>query len=423
MNILLLGSGGRENAIAFKIKESPLLTKLFISPGNPGTALCGENVNLGSDFNSIGEFVIKNNIEILVVGPEQPLVDGIWDYFHNSSELKDILVIGPSKEGALLEGSKDFAKDFMQKNNIPTARYKTFNKESLNEGKEFLNSLKPPYVLKADGLAAGKGVVIPNTLEEAQEELTQMLEHSKFGNASQKVVVEEFLKGIECSVFVLTDGENYKILPVAKDYKRIGENDTGLNTGGMGSVSPVKFADKGFMQKVEERIIRSTIQGLKDKDITYQGFIFIGLMNVEGNPYVIEYNVRMGDPETEVVFPRIKSDIVEAFLRIKCRELDKFNLDIDSRFASCVMMVAKGYPESYEKGKEIKGLENTKDCIVFHAGTKQEGKKILTNGGRVIAVTCYGENLQEALNKCYENVERISWEGKYFRKDIGKDLL
>lgn len=423
MNILLLGSGARENAIARKISESKLLTKLYIFPGNPGTSLCGENINLGSDFKAIGEFVIKNNIETVVVGPEQLLVDGIWNYFNNKEELKNVLVVGPSKEGAQLEGSKDFAKDFMQKNNIPTAKHKTFQKQSLNEGKEFLKTLKPPYVLKADGLAAGKGVVILNSLEEAQEELNQMLEHSKFGNASQKVVVEEFLNGIECSVFVLTDGENYKILPVAKDYKRIGEKDTGLNTGGMGSISPVKFADEVFMQKVEQRIIKPTIQGIKNEKIEYQGFIFIGLINVDGEPKVIEYNVRMGDPETEVVFPRIKSDIVEAFVKIKTKELDNYNLEIDTRFATCVMMVAKGYPESYEKGKEIKGIETTKDCIVFHAGTKQEGKKILTNGGRVIAVTCYGETMQEALNKCYDNVEKISWEGKYFRRDIGKDLI
>lgn len=423
MNILLLGSGGRENAIALKIKESPLLTKLFISPGNPGTSLCGENINIGSGFKTIGEFVIKNNVEVVVVGPEQPLVDGIWDYFHNNSELKDVLVVGPSKEGATLEGSKDFAKAFMQKNNIPTARYKTFYKETLQEGKDFLKTLNPPYVLKADGLAAGKGVVIPETIEEAEKELTQMLEEAKFGEASAKVVIEEFLKGIECSVFVLSDGENYKILPVAKDYKRIGEGDTGLNTGGMGSISPVPFADNDFMQKVEQRIVIPTINGLKKDNIEYQGFIFIGLMNVEGEPYVIEYNVRMGDPETESVFPRIKSDIVEAFNSFRTKSLDKINFEIDSRYATTVMMVAKGYPESYEKGKEIKGINETEDCIVFHAGTKQEGEKILTNGGRVIAVTSFGETMQEALEKCYNNVDKISWEGKYFRRDIGKDIL
>lgn len=423
MNILLLGSGAREHAIALKIQESKLLTKLFISPGNPGTSLCGENVNIGSDFSKIKAFVKGNNIEMVVVGPEQPLVDGIWDYFHNDNELRDILIVGPSKEGANLEGSKDFAKSFMQKNNIPTARYKTFYKETLNQGKKFLSTLSPPYVLKADGLAAGKGVVILNTLEEAEKELTQMLENNKFGTASNKVVIEEFLSGIECSVFVLTDGTNYKVLPVAKDYKRIGENDTGLNTGGMGSISPISFADEDFMQKVEKRIIRPTIQGLKNENINYQGFIFIGLMNVKQEPYVIEYNVRMGDPETEVVFPRIKSDILEVFNCLRTQSLDSINLDIDPRFATCVMMVAKGYPENYEKGKEIKGLQDTNDCIVFHAGTKQEEEKILTNGGRVIAVTCYGETMQEALDKCYKNVERISWEGKYFRRDIGKDLL
>ncbi|MDD4528624.1 MAG: phosphoribosylamine--glycine ligase [Bacteroidales bacterium] len=423
MNVLLLGSGAREHAIALKIKESSLLTKLFISPGNPGTTLCGINVNIGSDFSSIKDFVLKNNIEMLVVGPEQPLVDGIWDYFHNDSELKDILVVGPSKMGATLEGSKDFAKAFMQKNNIPTARYKTFYKDTLQGGKDFLKTLNPPYVLKADGLAAGKGVVIPETIEEAEKELTQMLECAKFGEASAKVVIEEFLKGIECSVFVLSDGENYKILPVAKDYKRIGEGDTGLNTGGMGAVSPVPFADETFMQKVEQRIVIPTINGLKKDNIEYQGFIFIGLMNVGGEPYVIEYNVRMGDPETESVFPRIKSDILEAFNSFRKKSLDKINFEIDSRYATTVMMVAGGYPENYEKGKEIKGIEKTNDCIVFHAGTKENEGKMLTNGGRVLAVTCYGNTMQEALNKCYENVDKIDWEGKYYRKDIGKDLL
>ena len=423
MNVLLLGSGAREHAIALKIKESSLLTKLFISPGNPGTTLCGINVNIGSDFSSIKDFVLKNNIEMLVVGPEQPLVDGIWDYFHNDSELKDILVVGPSKMGATLEGSKDFAKAFMQKNNIPTARYKTFYKDTLQGGKDFLKTLNPPYVLKADGLAAGKGVVIPETIEEAEKELTQMLECAKFGEASQKVVIEEFLKGIECSVFVLSDGENYKILPVAKDYKRIGEGDTGLNTGGMGAVSPVPFADETFMQKVEQRIVIPTINGLKKDNIEYQGFIFIGLMNVGGEPFVIEYNVRMGDPETESVFPRIKSDILEAFNSFRKKSLDKINFEIDSRYATTVMMVAGGYPENYEKGKEIKGIEKTNDCIVFHAGTKENEGKILTNGGRVLAVTCYGNTMKEALNKCYENVDKIDWEGKYYRKDIGKDLL
>ena len=423
MNVLLLGSGAREHAIALKIKESSLLTKLFISPGNPGTTLCGINVNIGSDFSSIKDFVLKNNIEMLVVGPEQPLVDGIWDYFHNDSELKDILVVGPSKMGATLEGSKDFAKAFMQKNNIPTARYKTFYKDTLQGGKDFLKTLNPPYVLKADGLAAGKGVVIPETIEEAEKELTQMLEEAKFGEASQKVVIEEFLKGIECSVFVLSDGENYKILPVAKDYKRIGEGDTGLNTGGMGAVSPVPFADETFMQKVEQRIVIPTINGLKKDNIEYQGFIFIGLMNVGGEPFVIEYNVRMGDPETESVFPRIKSDILEAFNSFRTKSLDKINFEIDSRYATTVMMVAGGYPENYEKGKEIKGIEKTNDCIVFHAGTKENEGKMLTNGGRVLAVTCYGNTMQEALNKCYENVDKIDWEGKYYRKDIGKDLL
>lgn len=423
MNILLLGSGGREHAIARKIEESKLLDKLYISPGNPGTALCGENVSIGSEFSKIKDFVLENNIEILVVGPEQPLVDGIWNYFNEDKDLRDILVIGPSKEGAVLEGSKDFAKEFMLKNNIPTARYKTFYKETLEVGKAFLKTLNPPYVLKADGLAAGKGVVIPETIEEAEKELTQMLEDAKFGAASSKVVIEEFLKGIECSVFVLSDGENYKVLPVAKDYKRIGEGDKGLNTGGMGSISPVPFADKAFMDKVEKTIIIPTIEGLKKENIPYQGFIFIGLMNVEGQPYVIEYNVRMGDPETESVFPRIKSDIVEAFNSFKTKSLDKINLEIDPRYATTVMMVAGGYPEDYKKGDIISGIENIKDCIVFHAGTKKEDGRILTNGGRVMAITSFGNTLEEALDNTYQNADKISYKGKYFRKDIGKDLL
>lgn len=423
MNILLLGSGGREHAIARKIEESKLLDKLYISPGNPGTALCGENVSIGSEFSKIKDFVLENKIEILVVGPEQPLVDGIWNYFNEDKDLRDVLVIGPSKTGAELEGSKDFAKAFMQKNSIPTARYKTFYKETLEEGKAFLKTLNPPYVLKADGLAAGKGVVIPETIEEAEKELTQMLEDAKFGAASSKVVIEEFLKGIECSVFVLSDGENYKILPVAKDYKRIGEGDTGLNTGGMGSISPVPFADKTFMDKVEKTIIIPTIEGLKKDNIPYQGFIFIGLMNVEGEPYVIEYNVRMGDPETESVFPRIKSDIVEAFNSFRTKSLDKVNLKIDNRYCTTVMMVAGGYPEDYKKGDIISGIEETKDCIVFHAGTKKEDGRILTNGGRVMAITSFGNTLEEALDNTYQNADKISYKGKYFRKDIGKDLL
>ena len=423
MNILLLGSGAREHAIARKIEESKLLTKLYISPGNPGTAQCGENVNVGSEFSKIKDFVLSQKIEILVVGPEQPLVDGIWNFFHNDKDLRDILVIGPSKEGAELEGSKDFAKEFMQKNNIPTARYKTFYKETLEEGIAFLKTSKPPYVLKADGLAAGKGVIIPETIEEAEKELREMLEDAKFGAASSKVVIEEFLKGIECSVFVLSDGENYKVLPVAKDYKRILEGDTGLNTGGMGSISPVPFADKTFMDKVEKTIIIPTIEGLKKENIPYQGFIFIGLMNVGGEPYVIEYNVRMGDPETESVFPRIKSDIVEAFSSFRTKSLDKVNLEIDPRYTTTVMMVAGGYPEDYKKGDIISGIEETRDCIVFHAGTKESEGKIQTNGGRVIAITSFGNTIEEALDNTYKNVDKISYKGKYFRRDIGKDLL
>lgn len=425
MNILLLGSGGREHAIAYKIAQSSKLSQLYVAPGNAGTLGCGINVNLNvEDFEAIKIFVLENNVEMVVVGPEAPLVAGVVDFFKNDDSLKNIAIIGPSKQGAELEGSKDYAKAFMQRYGIPTARYNTFTKETIEEGKNFLRSLNPPYVLKADGLAAGKGVLILDSLEEAEKELTEMLENAKFGNASAKVLIEEYLKGIELSVFVLTDGEHYKILPEAKDYKRIGEGDTGLNTGGMGSVSPVSFADKAFMQKVEERIVVPTVEGLAKEKIDYKGFIFIGLMNVNGDPYVIEYNVRMGDPETESVFPRIQSDVVELFSHTFNGTLDKVTLEINPQVAVCVMMVAKGYPESYPKGDVIKGIDSVCDSLVFHAGTKMNAEnQVVANGGRVICVTSFADNLQDALVKSYSSVEKIEWENKYYRRDIGKDLL
>lgn len=425
MNILLLGSGGREHAIAYKIAQSSKLSQLYVAPGNAGTLGCGINVNLNvEDFEAIKIFVLENNVEMVVVGPEAPLVAGVVDFFKNDDSLKNIAIIGPSKQGAELEGSKDYAKAFMQHYGIPTARYNTFTKETIEEGKNFLRSLNPPYVLKADGLAAGKGVLILDSLEEAEKELTEMLENAKFGNASAKVLIEEYLKGIELSVFVLTDGEHYKILPEAKDYKRIGEGDTGLNTGGMGSVSPVPFADKAFMQKVEERIVVPTVGGLAKEKIDYKGFIFIGLMNVNGDPYVIEYNVRMGDPETESVFPRIQSDVVELFSHTFNGTLDKVTLEINPQVAVCVMMVAKGYPESYPKGDVIKGIDSVCDSLVFHAGTKMNAEnQVVANGGRVICVTSFADNLQDALAKSYSSVEKIEWENKYYRRDIGKDLL
>ena len=425
MNILLLGSGGREHAIAYKISQSAKCNKLFIAPGNAGTSNCGTNVNLkNDDFEAIKRFVLDNSINMLVVGPEAPLVAGIADFFKNDAELKNVAVIGPSKLGATLEGSKDFAKHFMQKNNIPTARYETFTKDTIAQAVSFLHTLKPPYVLKADGLAAGKGVLILDTLEQAETELHNMLENAKFGDASSKVVIEEFLKGIELSVFVLTDGKDYKILPSAKDYKRIGEHDTGLNTGGMGSVSPVPFANDEFMQKVEQRIVIPTVAGLQKDNIDYCGFIFIGLMNVSGDPYVIEYNVRMGDPETESVFPRIESDVVELFQHAADGTLSKAQLDINPQTAACVMMVAQGYPESYRKGDVISGIADVTESLVFHAGTKlADNGDILTNGGRVICVTSFAENLPQALEKSYRSVEKIKWDGKYFRRDIGKDLM
>lgn len=424
MNILLLGSGGREHAFAWKMRQSNKLDNLFIAPGNAGTASCGTNVNMAAtDFMAIREFVLGNNIHMVVVGPEDPLVKGIHDFFRNDDELKNIPVIGPEQHGAQLEGSKDFSKQFMFRHNVPTAAYQTFTKDQLDEGLAFLKTLKPPYVLKADGLAAGKGVVIPNTLADAEAELTAMLADAKFGDASRKVVIEEFLEGIELSVFVLTDGISYKMLPAAKDYKRIGEGDTGLNTGGMGAVSPVPFADAEFLAKVEERIVKPTISGLIKDNIPYVGFIFIGLMNRNGEPMVIEYNCRMGDPETEVVIPRIQSDLVALFEAVAKKQLASFDLQIDPRTATTVMMVSGGYPGDYVKGKPISGLDATTNAQVFHAGTALKNGQVVTSGGRVLAFTNLGNSITEALDGSFAAAKQVSFEGAYYRRDIGQDLL
>ena len=422
MNILLLGSGGREHAFSWKLSKSPLCKKLFIAPGNAGTAICGTNVKLNiKDFEEIKAFALAEQIDMVVVGPEEPLVRGIYDFFKNDAELKNIPVIGPSKEGAKLEGSKAFAKRFMAEQNIPTAGYREFDGTNVEAGLAYIATQTPPIVLKADGLAAGKGVLILPTIEEAQKEFKEML-GGKFGNAGSRVVIEEFLDGIEFSVFVLTDGKSYKILPVAKDYKRIGENDEGLNTGGMGAVSPVPFVDKELMQKVEERVIRPTIKGIQERGFTYEGFIFIGLIRVNNEPYVIEYNCRMGDPETEVVFPRLKNDLAQLFKSMSEGNLQNEKIEIDERAATTMFLVSGGYPESYEKGKTIHGLDKITDSIIFHGGTRNEDGKLLTNGGRVLAITSYGDDFKSALAISKKNAEVIDFEGKYFRRDIGFDL-
>lgn len=423
MNILILGSGGREHTFAWKIAKSSRCNKLYVAPGNSGTAEIAENINLKvTDFEAVRAVALSHQIDIVVVGPEDPLVQGIHDYFLNHEELNGIAVIGPQKAAAELEGSKEFAKEFMMRHNIPTAAYKSFTRDNVVEGYKFLETLSPPYVLKADGLAAGKGVLILHDLDEAKLELKQMLVGAKFGDASTKVVIEEFLDGIELSCFVLTDGNNYKILPTAKDYKRIGEGDTGLNTGGMGAVSPVPFATPAFLNKIEERIVKPTVFGLQKDNLPYQGFIFIGIIKVGDDPKVIEYNVRMGDPETEVVLPRVKTDMVEIFEAISNKNLDKINIEIDDRAATTVMLVSGGYPEAYERGKEITGLENIKDSIPFHAGAVKSNGEIITTGGRVMAITSYGNTYQEAIKRCYKNISKLKFERMCYRKDIGFDL-
>lgn len=423
MNVLIIGSGGREHAIAWKLNQSPKLSKLFFAPGNAGTVNLGENLNIGvNDFEGIKNAVLTNHVQLVVVGPEDPLVNGIHDYFLADSELKNIPVIGPQKLGAQLEGSKEFSKEFMKKSGVPTAAYQAFTSETYGEGCAFLETLKPPYVLKADGLAAGKGVLILEDLSEAKSELKEMLLNAKFGTASSKVVIEEFMHGIELSVFVLTDGKDYVILPEAKDYKRIGEGDTGLNTGGMGAISPVPFADKAFMDKVEQEVVIPTVQGLKDQNIPYKGFLFIGLMNDNGNPRVVEYNVRLGDPETEVVLPRLKSDLLELFIAVGQQKLGEYTVEFEDKTAATIIMVSGGYPEAYDKGKEIVGLDLTEGSLVFHAGTSFKDGKVISNGGRVLAITSYGKDFNEALKQSYKNTAIINYDKKYFRSDLGFDL-
>ena len=424
MNVLILGSGGREHAFALKLSESNKINKLFVAPGNAGTDKIAKNININpTDFVAVKKIVLENEIRMVVVGPEAPLVEGVHDFFLADADLKDIPVIGPKKDGALLEGSKDFSKQFMQKHGVPTAKYQSFTKENLEEGFAFLETLEPPFVLKADGLAAGKGVLILNSLEEAKIELEEMVANQKFGAASSTVVIEEFLKGIELSVFVLTDGINYKILPSAKDYKRIGEGDSGLNTGGMGAISPVPFADEAFLNKVEELVVKPTITGLQKDGIDYRGFIFIGLMNDNGNPSVVEYNVRMGDPETEVVLPRIASDLFDLFEGVANQTLDKKSFSVIDKTAATVVLVAGGYPEAYEKNKEITGFDSVDESIVYHAGTIIKDKKVVTNGGRVMAITSFGDTIEEALAKSYTSIHKIHFDKMNYRKDIGFDLV